>query len=301
MTKNVAWPEKTREMHNHHMDSTVWNDLEIRNDDIVIATYAKSGTTWTQQVVAQMLFGPDPDLEVAELSPWLDLRVPPKEVKLPQVEAQTHRRILKTHLPVDALVFFPEAKYLYVGRDGRDVVWSLYNHHAKANHLWYEALNDTPGRIGPPIAPPPDDVHAYWRAWFEGDGYPFWPFWENVRGWWALRGLPNVMFVHFNDLKHDLPGEMRRIAAFLDIPIDEARWGEVLEYCSFGWMKQHGTKSVPLRGATFEGGAQSFIHRGTNGRWKGVLTPEEVAEYEARAVRELGPGCARWLATGKMP
>ena len=85
------------------------------------------------------------------MSPWLDLRVPPKAVKLPVVEAQTHRRFLKTHLPVDALVFSPRAKYIYIGRDARDVVWSFYNHHVNANETWYSALNDTPGRVGPPI------------------------------------------------------------------------------------------------------------------------------------------------------
>ena len=90
------------------------------------------------------------------MSPWLDLRVPPKEVKLPEVEAQQHRRFIKTHLPVDALVFSPKAKYIYIGRDGRDVVWSMYNHHSTANEFWYDALNNTPGRVGPPIEKPPD-------------------------------------------------------------------------------------------------------------------------------------------------
>jgi aryl sulfotransferase len=107
---------KTRELHNHHFDSTIWNDLQFRDDDIVIATYAKAGTTWVQQIVAQLLFGGDPELAVAEMSPWLDLRVPPKAVKLPLVEEQTHRRFLKTHLPLDALRFSPEAKYVYIGR-----------------------------------------------------------------------------------------------------------------------------------------------------------------------------------------
>jgi aryl sulfotransferase len=73
----IAWPRKTREMHNHHFDSTIWNDLQFRDDDIVIGTYAKSGTTWVQQIVSQLIFNGQEGLEVAEMSPWLDLRVPP--------------------------------------------------------------------------------------------------------------------------------------------------------------------------------------------------------------------------------
>lgn len=300
MKTTAQLPRKTRELHNHHFDSTIWNDLRFRDDDIVISTYAKSGTTWMQQIVAQLLHGGDPALSVAEMSPWLDLRVPPKEVKLPMVEAQRHRRFLKTHLPVDALVFSPKAKYLYIGRDGRDVVWSLYNHHVNANATWYSALNETPGLVGPKIGPPHDDIRRYWREWMDRDGHPFWPFWENVRTWWAIREQPNVRFVHFATLKADMPGEMRRIAQFLGVEIDEARWPKIVEYCSFDWMKRNATKSVPLGGAFWDAGAEVFIHKGVNGRWKDTLTPIESAEYEARAERELGRECAQWLATGRM-
>jgi aryl sulfotransferase len=299
MTRPIVWPRKTRELHNHHFDSTIWNEFTFRDDDIIVATYGKSGTTWTQQIVGQLLYGPDPDLPVAEMSPWLDLRVPPKEVKLPLVEAQTHRRFLKTHLPVDALVFSPRARYIHIGRDGRDVIWSMYNHHANANQQWYEALNDTPGRVGPPIEPPPEDIRQYFRDWLERDGHPFWPFWEHVRSWWAIRHLPNVLFVHFANLKRDMPGQMRRIAAFLEAEVDEAAWGQIAEYCSFDWMKRNAAKSAPLGGAFWDGGAEVFIHKGINGRWADTLTPDEVAAYEARARQELGPECARWLASGE--
>jgi aryl sulfotransferase len=293
------WPIKRREIHNHHFDSTIWNDFDFRDDDIVIATYAKSGTTWMQQIVSQLLFNGAEGLEVAEMSPWLDLRVPPKDIKLPAVAAQTHRRFVKTHLPVDALVFSPEAKYLYIGRDGRDVVWSMYNHHANANEKWYAALNDTPGLAGPPIAKPPASVREYYHDWLDRDGHPWWPFWENIRSWWAIRHLPNVKLVHFANLKADLPGQMREIADFLDIPIDESKWEAMVEHCTFDYMKQHAVKSVPLGGLFWDGGAQTFVNKGTNGRWREVLTPEESEKYERLALKNLGEDCARWLTTGE--
>lgn len=294
----MEWPIKTRELHSHHFDSTIWNDLTFRDDDIVISTYAKSGTTWLQQIVSQLIFDGQAGLPVAEMSPWLDLRIPPKEVKLPEVDMQTHRRFLKTHLPVDALVFSPKAKYIYIGRDGRDVVWSFYNHHANANVFWYQALNETPGLVGPPIGPPKESIIEYFRDWLNEDGFPIWSFWENISTWWAIRDLPNVLLVHFAELKADMPSEIRKIADFLDIPINEANWPAILEHCSFDYMKANATPSVPLGGAFWDGGAETFVHKGTNGRWRDVLPPEDSAAYENKAIEKLGLDCSKWLLTG---
>ncbi|HQU16102.1 MAG: sulfotransferase [Chromatiales bacterium 21-64-14] len=298
MDRNAV-PRKTRELQSHHFDSTIWNDFKFRDDDIVIATYAKSGTTWMQQIIAQLLFDGREGLNVPEMSPWMDLRIPPKADKLASVEQQEHRRFVKTHLPVDALVFSEKAKYVYIGRDGRDVLWSLYNHHATANEAWYEALNDSPGRVGPPIGQPPSSIIQYYHDWLDQDGQPWWPFWENVRSWWAIRGLPNVYMTHFANLKSDMGAEIRRIAEFLDIPVNEQRWEAILRHCSFEYMKAHAEKSVPLGGIFWEGGAATFIHKGTNGRWRAILTEDEIAEYERRAVRELGLACAHWLESGR--
>lgn len=298
MTQSIQWPKKTREYQSNHFDSTIWNDLKFRDDDIVISTYGKAGTTWTQQIVGQLIFQGQEGIDVAAMSPWLDLRVPPKEIKLPMVEAQTHRRFLKTHLPVDALVYSPRAKYLYIGRDGRDVIWSMYNHHARGNAAWYAALNDTPGLVGPRIEPPPADIRQYFNEWLAFDGYPFWSFWDNVNSWWALRSLPNILFVHFADMKADLKGEITRIANFLDIKVDPAKMGAIVEHCSFGYMKEHAELSAPLGGALWEGGGKTFINKGTNGRWRDELSPAESAAYEQKALEKLGPECAAWMAHG---
>lgn len=297
-TASATLPRKLREMHSHHFDSTVWNDVVFRDDDVIVSTYGKAGTTWTQQIVAQLVFGGEPDVAIAEISPWVDLRVVPALAKLAALEAQTHRRIMKTHLPVDALRFSEKAKYLYVARDGRDVAWSLHNHHFHATDAWFGALNDTPGRVGPPIQRANPDVAEYFREWLDGDGAPFWSFWENVRSWWAIREMPNVHLVHFEALKRDLAGEILRIADFLEIEVDGERFPSILRHCGFDWMKANAAKAAPLGGVFWDGGAETFINKGTNGRWRDVLTAEDLANYEAMALAELGPECAAWLASG---
>jgi len=294
---SIAWPVKTRQMHNHHMNSEAWNQFKFRPGDIVTATYGKSGTTWTQQILGQLVFNGAEGIDVSHLSPWIDLRVMPPEA-LAGLDHFTHRRFVKTHLPVEALVYSPEAKYLYIGRDGRDAIWSMYNHHANANQAWYDALNNTPGLVGERIEKPPASIHDYYQQWFEKDGYPFWPFWENIRSWWAIRALPNVKLLHFNQLKADLPGSIREIAKFVDIPIEEEKFPAIVEHCTFDYMKAHAELAAPMGGVFWEGGAKTFIYKGTNGRWRDTLTPAEVEAYDARALAELGRECAHWLAHG---
>lgn len=297
----IKWPVKKRELFHSHFDSTIWNDFPFRDDDIFIATYAKSGTTWIQQIVSQLLFNGKTGLNVEEMSPWIDFRLPSAEVKMAAIAEQKHRRFLKTHLPIDALVYSPKAKYLYIARDGRDVLWSYYHHHTNHVDAFYEMLNEACGPEIEPFTPTQDDIVTFYRKWLEQDGYPIWSFWENIASWWEYRHLPNLLMLHFGALKEDMPGEIRRIARFLEITIDESKWDEILEHCSFDYMKAHAELSVPLGGSLWEGGAKTFINKGKNGRWRDVLSDVDSAKYEKLALEKLGPECARWLATGKMP
>ncbi len=67
----------------------------------------------------------------------------------------------------------------------------------------------------------------------------------------------------------------------------------------FAWMKQHAAKAAPLGGAVWEGGAETFIHKGINGRWQNELPETLSRRYEAMALDQLGQACAHWLATGE--
>jgi aryl sulfotransferase len=153
--------------------------------------------------------------------------------------------------------------------------------------------------VGPPLPPADPDIRRYFLTWLHNDGAPFWSFWENLATWWAIRSQPNVRLIHFNRLKADLEGEMRSIAEFLEIDIPAERWPTVVEHCTFDYMKANAALYAPLGGAVWEQGADTFIHKGVNGRWRDVLTPEDCAAYEQMAVEKLGPDCARWLATGE--
>lgn len=290
-------PVKRRELHNHHMDSTPWDDFAFREDDVVIGTYGKSGTTWTQQIVAQLIHNGNPNLPIHDIMPWWDMRLTPPEVR-EAFEAQTHRRAVKTHLPADALMISPKAKYLYVARDGRDVVWSLYNHHANFKDMVYDLFNGL-GLVGEPLPRADPDINSYFKTWLERDGYPFWSFWENISSWWALRDAPNVYLVHFNRLKADLEGEMRAIAKFLDIDPPADKWPEIVEHCTFDYMKNNSELYSPLgAGMIWEGGSDTFINKGVNGRWCDQLSPDANAAYEALATKLLGQECFHWLASG---
>ena len=49
--------------------------------------------------------------------------------------------------------------------------------------------------------------------------------------WWPLRHESFAYFVHYNDLKTDLEGEMRRLATFLDIEVPDDLWPETVARC----------------------------------------------------------------------
>src|SRR5262245_5132269 len=124
-----AWGDPPQIVRNHTLDSTRWFRFTSRPGDIMIATWAKSGTTWVQAIIAELLFKGCFEDSVNSISPWLENRCFPLEDMCQLLESQTHRRFLKTHLPATALPYREDMKYLFIGRDGRDAVWSWHNHH----------------------------------------------------------------------------------------------------------------------------------------------------------------------------
>jgi aryl sulfotransferase len=300
-------PQRTRTYQNHHLDSTRWDSLQTRADDIVITTAYKSGTTWMQTIVAQLVFqGQEMPAHVLQMSPWIDARWRPLEEVVSEVDNQQHRRFLKTHLALDGFPYRPELKFIYVGRDLRDIFMSLWNHYGTYDKTGYALFNDTPGRVGDPMPLRLEDIHDQWRLWaargwfeWEKEGYPFWSSTHHAQTWWDFRHLPNILFVHFADLLAAPSIEIQRIADFLQIEVTEDSLAHIVEAVSFKSMKSNPFLVLGDTDGSFKGGAKRLINKGTNGRWRDVFDATDLEAYEALIATALSPECARWLEGGR--
>jgi aryl sulfotransferase len=298
-------PKITHIYQNHHLDSTRWDDIALRPDDIIISTAYKAGTTFTQTIVGKLIFwGQDPPDPLLSVSPWIEMRRNPIEEIQKNLDEQEHRRFIKSHVGLDGIPYHEDIRYIYVGRDPRDVFMSLWNHYTHNTEELIQILNDAPGRVGDPFPPPPDDIRALWKDWitrgwfeWESDGWPYWSLLHHAKTWWAFRQLPNILCVHYGDLLADLEGEIRRIAVFLGIEHPEHAWAEIAESCRFETVKKNADQITGDMRWGFKGGNQTFFYKGTNGRWKEVLTEGDLALYR-RAMEELPANLARWLEDG---
>lgn len=283
-------------------DTSRWDHVRLRPGDIIIGTWAKSGTTLTQQLIQELLSGAD-ELAMAGASPWVDCRfLMPLEVMEPLLEAQIGRRFMKTHAPFEAVPWSPEVKYVYIGRDPRDVIWSAYNHSASFTDTAWEMINAAEGPW-PKWRKPQEDVRSWYLHWIETDkaaNFQDLSFWDNILSWWNERARPNVKLLHYANIIADRPATLRELAEFLEIDLDPARLPVMAQRCSIEHMRE-AAAAAGFFDAVWEKGPASFFNKGTNGRWRDVLSPKEAAMAEEVAARRLPHDCAHWLITGELP
>lgn len=299
----------TREFRDWTSDSRRWNDFSPRPGDVVVATAPKCGTTWTQRIVGMLLRQSAAPVALAEEMPWIDARSRPIEPVLAAVEVQPGRRSLKTHSPLDAIPFYDDLLYIHVARDPRDACMSWHNHTSGYTPvvramLDQNGLNDE--NIGCAWPMPPSDPADFFRAFLRDPQFAphteftIAEFCDLERSYWAVRRRPNVLLVHYNDLKADLDGEMRRIAAFCGVETPPALWPDLVAAADFGAMKRDGAALLPTAAMIWEGGADQFLHQGTNQRWRDVATPDDLVLYEAAANEGMSPNLKSWAEHGRL-
>ena len=130
-------------------DSARWTGFPFRGGDIVISTRSKTGTTWCTMICALLIFQtPELPALLGRLSPWLDHLIRPREDVVAMLEAQDHRRFIKTHTPLDGIPIDPRATYVVTGRHPLDAAVSLYYQGANIDRAKVRALTGAAGARG---------------------------------------------------------------------------------------------------------------------------------------------------------
>jgi hypothetical protein len=292
------------------MDSARWDGIALRDDDIIISTPAKCGTTWTQMICALLIFQ-DPDLPapLTELSPWVDVETRSVDKMHAQLDAQTHRRFIKSHSPLDCIPDDPRVTYICVGRDPRDVGVSWDNHWTNSDLDSILTLRFTEGATedleelmgdGPPVLPE-DPVERFW-LWVDNDdpsaSSSLRETLHHLQTFWDRRADDNIVLLHYADLKTDLEGQMRALAARLHIDVPEDKWFTLVEASQFTNMKARADTLAPQVTDNFWKGTDDFFKSGTSGQWQAFFTEADEARYDARVDVLASPDLIEWVHKG---
>jgi len=285
-------------------DSRRWDAFRPRAGDIVVATPAKCGTTWTQMICALLVHQtPDLPLPLTQLSRWIERHTEPVEDVVAEFEAQPWRRIVKTHTPLDGLPYYDDVTYVFCGRDPRDAFLSGLDH---IDNISEKTRADAFARGKMPASfTLPTDLNVRFQMWISAgpqpwvwDGFPIGSVLYLSDTYWRHRDLPNIHFLHYADLTRDLDGEMRRLSDTLGIPLDEAKFPSLVNAARFDTMKANAARNAPGAHLGEWADNTSFFRKARSGEWRDVLSPANQALYEKIASERLSPELKHWLENG---
>jgi aryl sulfotransferase len=288
-------------------DSARWDSFVFRDDDIVISAPIKCGTTWVQMICGLLIFRQQRFPATLDLvSPWLDMLTRPLPEVVRDLDAQQHRRFIKSHTPLDGLPFEDRVTYICIGRDPRDVALSFDNHVANMN---VEAF-----LLARYMAVGPDDFtgltpekrlvravseHERFWQWVDAPTSPcLRTMIHHLATFWEMRERPNVILVHYNDFKADLEGQMRGLARRLRVNVCEQLWPELVRAATFEEMRRRANEIVPNSTEALWYDNARFFHKGTSGQWQSLLDDEDLRRYRARISELAHPELAAWIHQG---
>lgn len=251
----------------------ITDNFQAREDDLVIATYPKSGTTWMSEIVDLVLN--DGDIEKSRRDaifrkvPMLEFRVPGEVPPGSEIlETVPSPRVIKTHLPVRLFpksLWDKDVKIIYVARNPKDVAVSFF-HFDKMNQLH----------------PDPGTWEEYVERFIQGNvGFGSWG--AHVRDWWNLREQKNMLYVFYEDMLEDPRREIQKVVKFLGKDFSEEVVNRICQHTSFKAMKENPlTNYTALSSTIMDQSISPFMRKGICGDWKNHFTvaqSEKLDEY----------------------
>ncbi len=235
---------------------------------------------------------------LGELSPWLDWKVTPRDEVWTRLAAQEHRRVIKTHTPLDGIPLDPRVSYIVVARHPLDAAVSLYHQGDNLDHARMRELTGQPTARTDDVPRP--QLHDWLRFWIDWEANPSKELdslpgvMQHLSDAWARRDQPNVSLIHYDGLAADLDGQMRRVAASLDVSVSDETWPELVRAARFDQMRSRADQLAPDAAGVLIDRAR-FFRRGSSGEGRALLSNEELDRYRQRASQLAPADLLRWL------
>ena len=245
--------------------------LQLKPGDVVITPFAKSGTTWLQQIVHTLRTRGDMDFDdISRVVPWIETS-PALGIDLDGPQ-NALPRAFKSHLDADTV---PRGgKYINAIRNPGDALVSM--------HKFMEGWFLEPGAVS---------IDEFARETFIPSG----EYWKHLLSWWHRRNDDNVLYLVYEHMREDLPGTIRRVAEFIGVPLDDELMAITEEHASLNFMLKHKNRfdDYLLRTLSEEkaglpaGSDSSKVREGQVGSSKNGISPEVQKELDEVWRREI--------------
>uniref|UniRef100_A0A8D0JU54 Sulfotransferase n=1 Tax=Sus scrofa TaxID=9823 RepID=A0A8D0JU54_PIG len=244
----------------------LWKEIwafQARPDDLVIASYPKAGTTWTQEIVD--LIQNDGDIEKRK-APHQRFYHEMNCKNFPGVDhanAIPSPRTLKTHLPVQLLppsFWEKNCKMIYVARNAKDNMVSYYH---------FQRMNKR--------LPDPGSWDEYFEIFLAGK--VLWGSWyEHVKSWWRKKDSHPILYLFYEDMLKDPKREIRKVMEFLGKNLKEEVLDKIVYHTSFDVMKNNPMTNY-IDDKHLNHKLSPFMRKGVMGDWKNQFTEAQNKKF----------------------
>ncbi|WP_413717085.1 sulfotransferase domain-containing protein [Silicimonas sp. MF1-12-2] len=274
-------------------DPDLWDGFAPRRGDVILATPAKSGTTWAQSMIAMLLRGTTdlPDV-LGRVSPWIDATFQPAAETQALLDRQTGRRVIKTHTPLDGWPVWDGVHVVVVFRHPMEVFLSsrkhLQNRRGLDSHPMLESQSDALDfYLETPFSPDEvdRDTLATIVAHFEATQLGRWP---------------GALMLNYAAMSRDHAGTIARLDAHLGAGASPELRERIRQATEFGAMKSRAAEFAPEVSNNLWHDERAFFASGRSGGWQDQFTEAQIARYDARFADLLpDPRLRRWIETGQ--
>ncbi|XP_036598397.1 bile salt sulfotransferase-like [Trichosurus vulpecula] len=252
------------EIHDVEEIERMCDDFEVRDNDVIIMTYPKSGTHWMIDILSLIYSKGDPtwvkSVPYWKRSPWIEVKG-----SIGIIKNQVDPRLLTSHLPIQLFpksYFTSKAKMICVARNPRDIIVSLYHFCSQGPfHALYSNFEQVfDGFL---------QGNVFFGSWF-----------DHIKGWLSRRDSENFLFVTYEELHQDFMASVKKICQFLGKELSEEEINLVVENASFQVMKQRMLEDkefIPMKNTEYL--KMITLRKGICGDWKNYFTVTQMETF----------------------